>query len=250
MYTLCVLNRKGGVGKTTTAYNLAYGLAEIGKKTLLLDLDSQSHATKSFGEKGFEKALTLYDVLSLGKKIDLSLMPINDNLDIIPAKTNELKLLDVYLNGKLKELSWAIEPLSRRYDFCVIDCSPSDNNLNDNALCASDYIIIPTECQFYSKDGIAEMIKKVDLIKRDYNSRLEILGFLVTKYNDSFKNHRNILNEMRIFLKKLVFDTIIRQDIRLNEAPEYAQTIFEYDPKSKGCTDYINFIKEVLERSK
>ena len=245
MLNIAIMNRKGGVGKTTTSYNLAYGLSKIGKRVILIDLDIQSHSTKALGILDSEKRKGLYDSIIFQEPPQI--IKITDRLDLIPANPKTLKVLESHLAGKLKELKKFLDHFSG-YDFCIFDCNPNDNNINDNALTASNYALIPTECQYFSKDGLVSMIQKIDSIRDDYNENLKILGFLVTKYNDSFKQHKQILKEINNFLKEQTFKTIIRQDVKLAEAPEYSKTIYDYSPYSKGTKDYLNLIQEILDK--
>ena len=252
MKIIAIANFKGGVGKTTTAINLAAGLKNRGKKVLLIDVDPQANLTQSLGLTG-EVNNAIYSVLhkeAMGEKTQLTEALVKaSGLDLIPASLDlasaELELASVY--GREHILSQLIAPL-KGYDFVFIDCPPSVGMLTINALTASDYVLIPLQAEFLPLKGARSFLKHLELIRK-LNKRIQLLGFVLTKYDDRKKMNRQIKREIESeFSKDKVFRTPIRVNIALANAQEIGTDIFTYDATANGALDYHELTTEFLSR--
>lgn len=250
---VAVANQKGGVGKTTTVINLGFALSELGKKILLVDADPQGNSTSGVVQKRGIKP-SLYDALIYDvtiRDIILSLKDgkssIRDNIFLVPSNLDlagaEIELVPLFLRElRLKKV---LEPVRDDYDYILIDCPPSLGLLTVNALSASEYILIPLQCEYYALEGISQLLKTIELIKKDLNPTLEILGVLLTMYNRTILAQQ-VLDEARRFFKDKVFKTLIPRNVRLSEAPSFSQSIFEYAPDSSGASAYRDLAKELI----
>ncbi len=251
MKIIAIANFKGGVGKTTTAINLAAGLKNKGKKVLLIDIDPQANLTQSLGIEEFKH--DIYSVVrkeAMGEETNLSEALVKaSGLDVIPASLDlasaELELASVY--GREHILSQLIGPLTG-YDFVFIDCPPSMGMLTINALVASDYILIPLQAEFLPLKGARSFLKHFKLIQK-LNKNVKLLGLVLTKYDERKKMNRQIKKELAVeFLPEKVFATQIRVNIALATAQERGTHIFDHNPHSNGAVDYADLTDEFLER--
>lgn len=251
MKVISIANFKGGVGKTTTAINLAAGLKNLGKKVLLIDMDPQANLTQSLGLKD-EVATSIYTVLrkeAFGEKTKLTDAIVKTvDLDVIPSSLElasaELELASVY--GREQILAQLVKKLTQ-FDFIFIDCPPSMGMLTINALVASDYVLIPLQAEFLPLKGAKNFLKHLKQIDK-LNKNLKLLGFILTKYDDRKKMNRQIKKVLKTEFKDKIFNTEIRVNIALANAQEYGMDIFTYDATANGALDYTELTTEFLAR--
>ena len=239
-----VFNQKGGVGKTTTVVNLSHALTKIGKKVLIVDMDPQGNSTSGLGFYDFD--LMIYDFLmeNNGK----ALYKTNyENVHIIPAN-REFSGVEIELakggdwQFKLKN---ALEPVINDYDYVLIDSPPSLGILSMMSLIASNYIIIPVQCEYYALEGVSQLMDTINLVKDNFNPNLEIGGVLMCMFDSRTNLSLQVVEEVKNFFKGKVYKTIIPRNVRLAEAPSFGMTILQYDPLSKGAKAYLNLAKEI-----
>lgn len=244
------VNQKGGVGKTTTAVNLAAYLATFGKKTLLIDSDPQGNATSGLGVEREGLATCIYDTIINGSPLPSIIKPTSvSGLDIAPATPRlagaEVELTEITLReSRLKN---SIINIRETYEYIIIDCPPSLSLLTINSLTAADQVIIPIQCEYYALEGFSQLIKTIDLVRRSLNPDLRICGILLTMYDSRTLLSEQVVEETRRHFKGKVFKTIIPRNVRLAEAPSFGQPIIFYDPTSSGAVAYENFSREVLD---
>ena len=247
-----IANQKGGVGKTTTAINLAACLAEKGKKVLLIDLDPQGNATSGFGLERGQIENTVYQLLISD---DLSIMDciqknVQENVDVLPSDVNlsgaEIELIGI----KRKEfvLKKKLEPVREDYDFVIIDCPPSLNMLTVNALTTADSVLVPIQCEYYALEGLSLLLHTISLVKKRLNASLEVEGVVFTMYDSRTNLSLQVVENVKDNLKQNVYKTIIPRNVRLAEAPSHGLPINKYDPKSAGAEGYRSLAQEVIDR--
>lgn len=247
-----IANQKGGVGKTTTAINLAACLAEKGKKVLLIDLDPQGNATSGFGLERGQIENTVYQLLISD---DLSIKDciqknVQENVDVLPSDVNlsgaEIELIGI----KRKEfvLKKKLEPIREDYDFVIIDCPPSLNMLTVNALTTADSVLVPIQCEYYALEGLSLLLHTISLVKKRLNASLEVEGVVFTMYDSRTNLSLQVVENVKDNLKQNVYKTIIPRNVRLAEAPSHGLPINKYDPKSAGAEGYRSLAQEVIDR--
>ena len=249
--TISIVNQKGGVGKTTTAINIASYLSEQGKKVLLIDLDPQANATSGVGVRQDKIEWNLYHLLMDLKPVQECVYPtIFKKLHIVPS-SRDLAGAEVELVKMVSRetcLKKRIKELAKFYEFIIIDCPPSLGLLTLNGLVACNKAIIPVQCEYFALEGIAGLISTLNLVKESYNPGLEIAGIVLTMFDQRTALNRQVVENTKRFFKDLVFDTIIPRNIRLTEAPSHGLPISLYNPRSKGAEAYYQLSKEVLCR--
>lgn len=250
MKTIAIANQKGGSGKTTTAINLGASISIKNHHTLLLDFDPQGHSSIGIGINPDELATTVYDVIinsniTLKHIIKSTYLP---NLDIAPSNIL-LSGVDLDLAntiGREVILNERLAALNGDYDYCIIDCSPSLNILTVNALTAADYILIPIQTQYYAMEGMKQLFKTIDLVKRRLNPALRLIGILPTMFDKRTNISKDVLEGIRNYFGDKVFETIININVKLAEAPSAGEAVITYSPESTGSRDYQSLAQEVL----
>tara|TARA_B100000965_G_C19552292_1_gene740597 strand:+ start:400 stop:1164 length:765 start_codon:yes stop_codon:yes gene_type:complete len=250
---LAFTNQKGGVGKTTSAVNVALSLAVSEVKTLLIDLDPQSNATTGLSELFGDLNGNIYDIMLNGDGAKGVITSTSfSHLDVI-ASTNDLVGAEIELVGVMAreyQLQKALKKIKKDYDIIIIDCPPSLGLLTINALTASDALVIPIQCEYYALEGLGQLLNTVRLVQRHLNKRLEIVGILMTMYDGRLNLSKQVVNEVNGFFKDKLFKTFIHRNVRLSEAPSFGKPALLYDANSTGAQNYMSLTEEILQRVK
>lgn len=248
---VAIINQKGGVGKSTSAINLSAALGELGKKILLIDLDPQGNATSGIGVDKSKVEECIYDVLLNDTKIDnVVIKEVCKNVDIVPATINlagaEVELVsEMARENRLRNAAGSLRGF---YDYIFIDCPPSLGLLTINALVAADKLLIPIQCEFYALEGVTKLLDSMKRVKEVLNPSLSILGVVLTMFDNRQLLARQVVEEVKNYFGSIVFNTLIPRNVKIAEAPSYAQAITDYAPTSKGAIAYIELAKEVINR--
>ena len=244
-------NQKGGVGKTTSAVNIAASLGLMGKKTLLVDLDPQGNATSGVGIPKRSLKGTVKEVLTGETDIKQVVLTTNyQNLSIVPTNvTLSGAEFDLYNDeGSEYNLKDAFKSVSNDYDYIIIDCPPSLGMLTINAFVASDGILVPMQAEFYAVEGLSQLISTTKRIKKLYNEDLQIVGILITMYNKRLLLSMQVMDELQKYYPDKLFNTTISRNVKLSEAPGFGKPVYYHDKHSKGANEYLDVAKELVER--
>ncbi|MBS1571853.1 MAG: ParA family protein [Bacteroidetes bacterium] len=245
-----VANQKGGVGKTTTAVNLAAALGVLEKKVLLIDADPQANATSGLGVE--EVQYSTYNILENSiEPIKCIQKTTSPNVDIIPSHIDlvaaEIELVDK--DNREYMMKNALSEIKDDYDFIIIDCAPSLGLITVNALTAADAVVIPIQCEYFALEGLGKLLNTIKTVQNIHNENLDIEGLLLTMYDPRLRLSNQVVEEVKSHFPEMVFDTIISRNVRLSEAPSFGESILSYDAESKGAVQYLQLAEEVLMKN-
>ncbi|MBQ3005096.1 MAG: ParA family protein [Clostridia bacterium] len=250
--TIAIVNQKGGVGKTTTAVNLAAAVGSHGQRVLLVDIDQQGNATSGYGINKRELEQTSYDVIiGRAKASDVMIKTQYQNVTVLPSNMNiagaDLELIDMkHRESKLKE---GLASVQDEFDYIFIDCPPAMGLITLNGLCASDTILVPIQCEYYALEGLSQLMQLVRQVKKLYNPSIDIEGVLLTMYDGRLNLTQQVVSEVKKFFPKKVFKSFIPRNVRLSEAPSFGQPIMYYDRVSKGSVAYNDLAEELMKNN-
>lgn len=249
---IAIANQKGGVGKTTTAINLAASLAVLEYKTLIVDADPQANATSGVGFDPKNIKTGIYEcIINQIDPKDIILNTQTPHLDLLPAHIDlvgaEIEMIN--LPNREKVMRQALSKIKDAYDFIIIDCSPSLGLITVNSLTASDSVIVPVQCEYFALEGLGKLLNTIKIVQHRLNPDLVIEGILLTMYDSRLRLSNQVVEEVKTHFQDMVFDTIIQRNVKLSEAPSFGQTIIMHDASSKGAVNYLNLAREILQKN-
>ncbi|MEG1863363.1 MAG: ParA family protein [Oscillospiraceae bacterium] len=249
---IAVANQKGGVGKTTTAVNLASNVGALGKRVLLVDLDPQGNTTSSFGISKKNLEHSTYSVILGDGEIKSAIVKTQYKVDVLPStiRLSGAGVELVSMENRHARLRSALNKVNEVYDFIFIDCPPALDLLTINALSAADTVLVPIQCEFFALEGLSELMNTIRLVKQHYNKYIDIEGVLLTMYDPRLNLTLQVVDEVKKYFPNKVYKTTIPRNVRLSEAPSYGQPINFYDPVSKGAQSYEQLAKELISQNK
>ena len=249
---IAIANQKGGVGKTTTTVNLAASLGVLEKKVLLIDADPQANASSGLGIDVDTVEIGTYQVLEHTASINDAIQKTNSpNVDIIPAHI-DLVAIEIELVDKEQReymLQKSLTKLKNKYDYILIDCAPSLGLITLNSLVAADSVIIPIQCEYFALEGLGKLLNTIKSVQKIHNPNLDIEGLLLTMFDSRLRLSNQVVEEVRKHFSTMVFETIIRRNTRLGEAPSYGESIIAYDATSKGAVNYLSLANEIIKKN-
>ena len=250
---IAIANQKGGVGKTTTAVNLAAALGVLEKKVLLVDADPQANATSAIGFTVTPEQPGIYELILESVEISKTIIKTKSpNVKLIPSHINLVGAEIELINKNKREfmLKKGLEKIINNYDFIIIDCAPSLGLITLNALTASDAVIIPIQCEYFALEGLGKLLNTIKSVQKTHNQLLDIEGLLLTMYDVRLRLSNQVVEEVKKHFGKMAFKTIIQRNIKLSEAPSYGEDIISYDASSRGAKGYLSLANELIKKNK